>query len=319
MTREINTIRGKVQVSDLGETLIHEHLGDSGDWCLRMSVPEWIEKEELLAWRVRTAGYARDVGIKTIVDCSVMNLGRDVELMKGICDRSEINIIAATGFYYPDMLWMYSASDDSIFRIIMNDIEKGMDGTNVRAGIIKCATGEDGPTPTNERILRISARAHKESGLPILTHSSSKNRIGIIQQEIFESEGVDLNTVMIGHVGDTNDIDYIEAILSKGSYIGLDRFGQDDFNSLNDRCTTLATLVKRGWIQKIMISHDYPLYMAEGFWKDVPDSFREKSARMIQYIHKTVIPELRMRNITDEDLQTILVENPRRFFEGKSQ
>lgn len=312
--KEISTVTGLVKIEDLGQTLIHEHLGDAGDWCVRMGIPGWIDIKSMTQWRIDTAKNAMDVGIRTVVDCSVMNLGRYIPMMQEICKATGLQIIPATGFYYPDMLWEYSATDESFFRILMRDIEKGMDGTDVKAGIIKCATGGDNISKINERILKASARAHKESGIPIITHTEYSNRGGKIQQDIFESVGVDLNRVMIGHVGDTNDIEYIENILKRGSFIGLDRFSQDEFNTLENRCRTLATLVSKGWVGKIMISHDYPLYKGQTFWDEQDMSNWDETSHQLQYIHKKVFPLLKSLGVTDEDINTIMVENPKHFF-----
>lgn len=312
----VNTVSGEIKAEELGVTLIHEHLGDAGDWCVRCGIPGWIDVEDMTGWRVKTAAYAQAVGVRSVVDCSVMNLGRYIPMMQTICDRTGLQIIAATGFYYPDMLWEYSASDDAILRILMRDIEKGMDGTTVKAGVIKCAIGSAPMTPTNERILRASAKAHLRSGVPIVTHTEYCNRGGITQQEIFEDEGVDLSRIMIGHLGDTNDIEYIETILKKGSFIGLDRFSQDSFNSFENRCGTLAALVRRGWTDRIMISHDYPLHMGKTFWEEEDQSGWEENARSLQYIHCKVLPRLKELGVTEEEIRKILIDNPRRFFGG---
>jgi phosphotriesterase-related protein len=191
------------------------------------------------------------------------------------------------------------------------DIETGIAGTPVRAAVIKCATDSRGLTPAAELCLRAAARAHIRTGAPISTHSDAVRRGGFDQQRIFEEEGVDLSRVIIGHCGDTTDMDYLEKLMEKGSFIGMDRFGIDALLSFEKRVDTVARLCQRGYAGHVMLSHDTACLID---W--MPEEKRKKSAPNWHYLHisRDVLPALRLRGVSDAQIRKMLIENPRHFF-----
>ena len=108
--------------------------------------------------------------------------------------------------------------------LYIREIEEGIEGTDIKAAIIKVANDVGGVTPEGEIILRAAARAQKATGVPISTHTWAPERVGEQQVAIFEDEGVDLNKVYVGHSNDTDDTDYLIGLLEKGVWIGLDRY-----------------------------------------------------------------------------------------------
>jgi phosphotriesterase-related protein len=196
--------------------------------------------------------------------------------------------------------------------MFVSDIEKGIAGTDIKAAILKCATDEPGVTPGVERVLRAVAQAHRRTGVPISTHTHAATRRGLEQQRIFAEEGVDLNRVVIGHSGDTTDLGYLTELISAGSYIGMDRFGVDVFLGFEDRVNTVAQMCERGHADKMVLSHDASCLM---------DWLPEEMVSVVMpnwhylHIHNDVIPALKARGVTDEQLTTMLVDNPRKIFE----
>jgi phosphotriesterase-related protein len=149
---------------------------------------------------------------------------------------------------------------DDIAALFVQDIEQGVAETGVRCGIIKCATDTEGATPPIEKILRASARAHRRTGVPISTHTYAAGEMGTVQQEIFASEGVDLGRVIVGHSGDSEDLDYLRRLIARGSYIGMDRFGIDRILDTPRRVTTIAALCREGYADRMVLSHDANCY-----------------------------------------------------------
>jgi phosphotriesterase-related protein len=129
----------------------------------------------------------------------------------------------------------------------VHDIEEGIQGTQVRAAVIKCATDAPGVTPGVEKVLRASARAHLRTGVPITTHTQASTKRGLEQQDIFAAEGVDLSRVIIGHSGDSEDLDYLTTLVDRGSYIGMDRFGLEGILSTEKRVAVIARLCEMGY------------------------------------------------------------------------
>jgi phosphotriesterase-related protein len=196
--------------------------------------------------------------------------------------------------------------------MFVRDIQEGIADTGVKAGILKCATDEPGLTPGVERVLRATAQAHRRTGVPISTHTHARKRVGLDQQRVFREEGVDLSRVVIGHSGDTTDLDYLEQLIANGSYLGMDRFGIDTILSFEDRVDTVVRMCERGHAGKMVLSHDASCFMHWLPERLVP-SFLPRWHYL--HIHNDVIPALKARGVTDEQLHTMLVDNPRKIFE----
>jgi phosphotriesterase-related protein len=147
--------------------------------------------------------------------------------------------------------------------------------------------------------------------VPISTHTHAASRRGLEQQRIFAEEGVDLSRVVIGHSGDTTDIAYLEELIAAGSYIGMDRFGVDVYLSTEERVKTVATMCERGHADRMVLSHD-----ASCYFDALPEATLPVALPNWHYlhIHNDVIPALKERGVTDEQLITMLVDNPRRIF-----
>jgi phosphotriesterase-related protein len=259
-------------------------------------------------------------GVDSIVDLTVIGMGRYIPRVARVAAATEINIVVATGVYtYNDVPMFFhftgpgGALGDSepMVDMFVRDIEHGIADTGVKAGILKCATDEPGVTPGVERVLRAVAKAHRLTGVPISTHTHAATRRGLEQQRIFTEEGVDLSRVVIGHSGDTTDLDYLEELIGNGSYIGMDRFGVDVFLPFEDRVNTVAQMCERGHADKMVLSHDAACFMD---W--VPEELLPALPNWhYLHIHNDVIPALKERGVTDEQLTTMLVDNPRRLFE----
>jgi phosphotriesterase-related protein len=200
-----------------------------------------------------------------------------------------------------------------LVEFFLRDIREGIKGTGgVKAAVLKCATDVPGVTPDVERVLRAVAVAHRESGVPIMTHTDAATRRGLEQQAIFAEEGVDLSRVIIGHCGDTDDLDYLEELLRNGSYIGMDRFGADPFLSVDDRIRVVLELCERGWEDRMILSHDGA---AHNDWFD-PEWVRQTHPRWrYELIPLEVLPELRERGLPEETIRTMMVGTPRRILE----
>jgi len=196
--------------------------------------------------------------------------------------------------------------------MFVRDIEEGIAGTGVRAAILKCATDQPGVTPGVERVLRAVAQAHRRTGVPISTHTHAHTERGLEQQRIFEEEGVDLSRVVIGHSGDTTDIAYLEKLIANGSYIGMDRFGIDVLLGFEDRVNTVAKMCELGHAGKMVLSHDAACFndwLPEAALPSVLPNWH------FLHIHNDVIPALKERSVTGEQINTMLVDNPREIFE----
>jgi len=251
----------------------------------------------------------------------VIGLGRYVPRIQRIAQQTKLNIIVATGVYtYNDIpMYFHYQGPGTIFGgpelmadMFVKDIVDGIANTGVKAAILKCATDEPGMTRGVERVLRAVAQAHRRTGAPISTHTHAATRRGLEQQRIFREEGIDLSRVVIGHCGDTTDLEYLEELISSGSYIGMDRFGVDTILGFEDRVKTVVRMCERGHASKMVLSHDAACY-----YHQFPEAPLKAALPRWNYchIHNDVLPALKKAGVTDDQIQTMMVDNPRKIFE----
>ena len=318
---QIQTSLGAIDSSQLGVTLMHEHVFVLDTEIAQNYPEEWGAEKNRIADAIARLNELKTRGVDSIVDLTVIGLGRYIPRIKQIAQQTKINIVVATGIYTYHNAPLYFrfrgpgtplGGPEPMVDMFVRDIQEGIADTGVRAGILKCATDEPGVTKDIERILRATAQAHRRTGVPISTHTHARKRVGLDQQRIFREEGVDLSRVVIGHSGDTTDLAYLEELIANGSYIGMDRFGIDTILSFEDRVNTVAEMCKRGHSGKMVLSHDAACY---NHW--LPE--RPLAAMLPRWnylhIHNDVIPALKQKGVTEEQLHTMLVENPRKIFE----
>ena len=317
----VPTARGSVDSAQLGTTLMHEHIFVLDREVLENFPEEWGEDEPRVAAAIARMNELKSRGVDTIVDLTVLGLGRYIPRIQRVAAGTGLNIVVATGIYtYCDLPHYFAyrgpgnvfGGPELIADMFVRDIEQGIADTGVKAGILKCATDAAGLTPGVERILRATAQAHRQTGVPISTHTHARRRVGLDQQRVFKEEGVDLSRVVIGHSGDTTELDYLCELMANGSYIGMDRFGIDTILSFEDRVGTVARLCELGHAPQMVLSHDAACF---NHW--LPNGQVPELLPRWHYlhIHNDVIPALRKAGVTDEQLDTMLVENPRKIFE----
>ncbi len=318
----VQTARGAIDSASLGVTLMHEHVFVLDSEVFHNYPEEWGDEDQRVNDAVARMNELKSRGVDSIVDLTVMGLGRYIPRIQRIAGQTNLNIIVATGIYTYNELptYFHYRGPGTIFggpeiltEMFVRDIEQGIAETGVRAGILKCATDYLGVTKDIDRILRATAHAHRQTGVPISTHTYAKKKVGLDQQRVFREEGVDLSRVVIGHSGDTTDLAYLEELMGNGSYIGMDRFGIDTILPFEDRVATVAELCRRGHANQMVLSHDAACF---NHW--LPERPLQASLPRWNYlhIHNDVIPALKATGVTDQHLHTMLVENPRKVFES---
>jgi phosphotriesterase-related protein len=317
----VETATGPVPVTALGKTLMHEHVFIASpeikaNWP---HYPEGRDDGPLVDDAVRQLEQAAAAGIDTIVDCTVVGLGRNVPLVIDVARRVPVNVILATGLYtYNDVPGYFYfrgpgthlGGPESMTEFFVRDITDGIGDTGAKAAILKCATDEPGVTAGVERVLRAVAAAHRETGVPITTHTHAGLRRGLDQQRIFAEEGVDLGRVVIGHSGDSTDVAYLEELIANGSYLGMDRFGVEG-PSFDDRVRIVATLCERGHADRMVLSHDTSCHSD---WIDFARARRENPNWTFEHLTRDVLPALRRHGVDDAQIRQMMVDNPVRIF-----
>jgi len=315
----VATVRGPIDATRLGTTLMHEHVFVLSEE-LRENYPAYWDEEKRVRDAIEKLRKAKAAGIDTIVDPTVIGLGRYIPRIVRINAEVDINIIAATGIYtYNDLPFFFHfqgpgtalGGPEPMIDLFVRDIEDGIAGTNVKAAFLKCAIETQGLTPGVERAMRAVAAAHRKTRAPITVHTNVHNKSGLIAQKVFREEGCDLTKIVIGHSGDTTDLAYLIELMEAGSTIGMDRFGMDVLLPFEDRVATVAELCKRGYAERIVLSQDASCFI-DWFPEGGPAAMLPKWT--FTHIHEDVLPALRSRGVSDEQIRTMLVDNPRRYF-----
>lgn len=319
---DVETVRGPVPADELGWTLMHEHIFvKNPELEHNYPSPEWDE-EAMHATALAGLQALTDRGIQTIVDLTVVGLGRSIQRIQRVAAETPFNIVVATGYYTQKDLpayfhnhgpGMYADVPEPLVDMFLRDIQEGISGTGIKAGMIKVVTDKYGITEDLVRVLDAAARAHLETGVPITTHTNAAHRNGLDQQKFFRDRGVDLQHVVIGHCGDTTDLDYLRELMDNGSPIGMDRFGMDIMADPQDRIDTVVRLCEAGYADRLTLSHD-----ASFFSVNMEPSVRNRIMPNWhhRYISDTVLPAMRQAGVSDETIEQIMVRNPARILAG---
>ena len=310
---QVQTVTGPVETAELGPTLMHEHVFVLTADVQQNYPEEWGSEDERVADAVARLTALAATGVRTIVDPTVIGLGRYIPRIQRIAEQVDLNIVVATGCYtYVDVPFFFhyrgpalnaavgAELPDPMVDMFVGDIEQGIAGTGVRAAFLKCAIDHQGMTSGVERVMRAVGKAHRRTGVPITVHTNAHEQTGRWVVELLRSENADLTKVVIGHSGDS------------GALLGMDRFGVDAYRTTADRVATIVALCQRGYAERMVLSQDASCYidwLAPGVMDLLPQWH-------YTHIHDDVLPYVRERGVTEEQIETMLVANPRRYFEN---
>ena len=295
---------------------MHEHVfildpGALASFGTHFGTSYWDE-EARVAGAIVELRRLREAGIETIVDPTAYGLGRDIPRILRVNEGVDLNIVVATGVYafveLPGFLGY--RTDDWIVDLFVHEIREGIGDTGVRAAFLKCAVDRHGLVGDVPRILSLVATAAVETDAPVMVHTYAATQTGLVALDALVREGVDPRRVVVAHAGDSNDLDYLRAIADTGASLGCDRFNIEHFNPDEDRIQTLVALVEAGYTDRIHLGHDAATF--HDFMVGNPLFANE----LPNYLHLStrILPRLFAAGITQQQIDEMLVENPRRFF-----
>ncbi len=298
----VQTILGPLDASKLGFTLTHEHV------C-RCPLKVFGDRANAVAKAVDKLKEARDAGVDTVVDVTTFDGERDIRFGEEVSRKSGMHVVACTGqhFFAPESL--NERTVEEITETFIREIERGIDGTDAKAGVIKVAARSGALTPAEEKVFRAAARASKATGIPVSTHTNSAQRGGVKQAEVFEAEGLSSARVSLGHSNDTDDMGYLTGLAKRGYALGMDHafWGLARGATLpwQRRVECIKQLVDAGFVARIFFSNDWVF----------GDPEREKvNPDGLLYTTRKTIPYLKQIGVSERDICAITVENPKRFF-----
>ncbi len=312
---KITTVTGPISPDELGITQMHEHI------LLDVYPTRWGYSSVLddIDVSIEEVREYKSAGGRTLVEQTMRGGGRDPEGLKRISEESGINIVMATAFAWaqfknPVATQVNSTSAAELGEILVCDIEEGVDETGIKAGFIgevgaggsRMSEGINYISPLEERLFRAAARAHRQTGAMIYTHTY-QGELAMEEVALLEEEHVDLEKVVIGHLGDRNQADYYEQIARTGVCLGIDHIGQTHGMQVyapdSRRVDNVVTLIERGYLAQIVLSQD--LFLKE-MW-------HYNNGIGYDHILRSFVPMLSEAGVTDDQINTMMVENPARL------
>ena len=326
MSKTVNTVTGPISVDALGPTLIHEHLV--------IGFPGWESdtfhpgpsRKEMIAICCDKIRQMQEYGIKSMVDPCPNDLGRDMTLAAEVAQKTGFNIIGATGLYKQDdgglPYWHFRARFGSVVEpmaeMFIRELTVGVGDTGIKAGVIKVGSGPRGIMEHERKVLEAAAIASKETGAPITTHTD-EGKHGDEQQSILLSLGVPAHRILIGHSCGTSDHAYHLRILQGGSYLGFDRFGINALHPDEKRIEALVALLKKQHERRLFVSHDSVwCWRGEPFPPEVIKQIDFSVYANPTHLHRNIFPKLLSQGVTQQQIDTMMIENPRRYFSGSA-
>jgi len=324
MTFGVQSVLGPIDLADLGRTLMHEHLLIGYPGWEADTVRPGLSRSEMIKVCVDRVDELKAGGIDSMLDPCPSDLGRDVELIAEVAARTGFQIICATGLYKEEeggtAYWKFRSNFgpqvDAMAEVFIRELTEGIGATRIRAGIIKVGTGHGAITDYERVVLAAAAKAAVATGAPITTHTD-QGRLGDEQQEILTAAGVPAHRIIIGHSCGTDDHGYHMKIAGRGSYLGFDRFGLDLIQPDDLRVAALAKVVEAGAAAQVVVSHD-----TVWCWRGQPLPDPSAIAAVAPNWHplhfvRNIAPRLRAAGVGQEQIDMMMVDNPRRFFAGQ--
>jgi phosphotriesterase-related protein len=316
---KIQTTTGVARPDELGCTLIHEHVlvGFPG-WELDAKAPRF-KRAEAMARAVDQMHELQSHGVRPFVDPCPMDLGRDAGFLAELGQKSGMNIVCTTGAYFEAEGNTYTfrhLTAEQITEIYVKEIEEGIGDTGIKAGAIKIATGAPQVSAYERKLVTAGARAAKITGVPVISHTQD-GCCGHDQIDIVTGEGVPAGQLVVGHSDGNSDPAYHRGLAERGAFVGFDRFGISLFQPDEVRIDNVMKLVEAGHLQRILMSHDSIIC-----WLGRPVPYAQTFEAMLEmlpkwrstHIFREIVPKLRERGLSDSQIETILIDNPKRLF-----
>jgi phosphotriesterase-related protein len=326
---QVQTVTGPIGLDQLGRTLMHEHLFIAFPGA-EFDPSATFDRAGFVAETVRRLRQLRiEHGVSSFVDPCPIELGRDAALMREIAEKSEMNVVCTTGFYFEEMglpVYWRARTVEEIAELYIREITSGIGTTGVKAGAIKVATGAPAITTLEHKFLEAACLAQKATNVPIITHTQD-GHAGPQQQEAFAKGGVPAHRCLIGHCCGNADPQYHQRVVDGGSYIGFDRIGLTRYQPDEIRADNLVRLVRNGHRAQIMMSQDRFCGWLGKFARQIPaeeqvriDALRAegKWPPPYTYLFTDFVPMLQARGLSDHEIHSIIDDNPRRFFAGEA-
>jgi phosphotriesterase-related protein len=308
MPTYLQTVTGVETVEKLGVILPHEHLFTD----LRgPQTPGYAEGDPKVVYDV-VGPYLKEAeaaGVTVLVECSTGGVGRNIPILQYLARHTGIKIVAPTGVYREAYIptALLNISTRALAEMWIRDIEAGIDGTGVRAGFIKIAMSDDGPTPREVRNLQAAAQASQATGAAIASHTIG-GALAMQEMDILESAGLNLSRFVWVHANAEPDMSFHLQAAQRGAYVEFDGLGSS-YSSLEDHAKFTLNLIQAGFIRQVLLSHDAGWYQPGSPTGQPDGGYRGYTALIQQFM-----PLLKERGLSDDELRLLVHTNPAQAF-----
>ncbi|HEY59477.1 MAG TPA: hypothetical protein G4N92_02145 [Anaerolineae bacterium] len=307
----IRTVLGDISPQELGFTDAHEHLIIDRDYVLVQNPDYRLDSVEKTSREVKTF---LDAGGKSFVEMTCLAFGRSAKKMMLVSQQTGAHIIASTGFHRPnfyiDSHWRFFYSVDQLARIMIEEIEQGMDEnqyngplidqTSAKAGVIKIATGYYVIKPEDEVTIRAAAIANQETGAPILTHTE-EGTLGLEQIEMLGKLGVAPQNITVGHYDRNPDFFLHRELAKTGCYLEYDTPSRRKYFPESHFVELVRKMVEAGFGKQILWGGDLSRRSYQTAYGGQPG---------LAYILTKFIPRLRDEGFDEDVINDIFIYNP---------
>jgi 5-phospho-D-xylono-1,4-lactonase len=303
----VESVLGPVATHDLGIVDYHEHVYVTPpSWLHRIDPDFALDDVERSAAEVASWVAA---GGRTLLELTAVDFGRDIRKIREVAERvGDVHIIATAGYNRPWYMgrWLHAVAEDDMVRDTVRDVAVGIDGTGIRAGIIKAGSEYNAFNDAARKLFRVAARAHAETGAPIVTHTSG-GTMGLEQAGFLVERGVAPHRIALSHMDRSVDADHHAQVAETGVYLGYDCFGKAKYAPDAALVALIRTMLDRGHGHRILIGNDLG---RPSYWRAYG------GGPGLDYVLTRFVPKLRTAGFTRSEIDQLLVDNPRRFLGG---
>lgn len=292
-----STVLGKIPVDDLGVTLAHEHICCYLEYFWMMAGTKYLDKQRLEQVAVKSLDYMKKTyGLNTLIDCTPINIGRDIELLKRVSASTGVNIIASSGFYYTEEIMLRRNQVEDIAEYIVEDAR------NIGAGMLKFGLETETMSALMEKMFTAMCIAQKELNIPLCVHTNVHSKNALMAARFALDNGVEPQALTIAHLSDYPDAGYVEEVMKTGCYAGFDRIYRKDREYAERVARRIYSLCEKGYENKILLAHDNPIF--SGF-SEMPE-IREFNT--FEFIFSTLLPIMEDMGM---DTKGFMIDNPK--------
>jgi 5-phospho-D-xylono-1,4-lactonase len=304
----VETVLGPVPTTDLGIVDYHEHV--------YVTPPSWLHKidpdfalDDVERSVTEVNGWVA-AGGRTLLELTAVDFGRDIRKIRDVADRvGDVHIVATAGYNRPWYMgrWLHAVAEDDMVRDTVRDLTVGIDGSGIKAGLIKAGSEYNAFTDGARKLFRVAARSHLETGAPIVTHTTG-GTMGLEQAGFLIESGVAPHRIALSHMDRNVDADHHAQVAETGVYLGYDCFGKAKYGPDSALVALIRAMFDCGHAHRVLIGNDLG---RPSYWRAYG------GGPGLDYVLTRFVPKLHAAGFSQADVDLLLVENPRRFLAGE--